>query len=227
MKWKFSSWNLFLFSLSKVCRKFSTDYFIVDSQPCRAHYFAKQSMVCYTYGISGSPYTIKQDSRKNLHGKDFLGKGATAQKPAPPKGGAEKRAWCYTVGYTLLISFSFAPHLIPKFFSALRTEKYSWKNFQRVSDFIFYAFFILFYSPFLFLRVHERQIISLSYMDISKTFCGGILQKFLPLTIIRKLQAVCRGISLKFYKKIAENFFPTTAYKKEVRYNSNFLFLFY
>ena len=186
MKWKFSSWNLFLFSLSKVCRKFSADYFIVDSQPCRAHYFAKQSMVYYTYGISGTPYTIKQDSRKNLHGKDFLGKGATAQKPAPPKGGAEKRAWCYAVGYTLLISLSFAPHLLPKFFSALRTEKHSWKIFQLVYDFIFYAFFILFYSPFLFLRVHERQIISLSYMDISKPFVG----------VFHK----------NFTKKIAENF---------------------
>lgn len=43
-------------------------------------------------------------------------------------------------------------------------------------------------------------------MDISKTFCGGVLQKFFtPLTIIGKLRAVCWGISQKFYKKFPLN----------------------
>ena len=50
-----------------------------------------------------------------MHSKDFLGKGATAQKPAPPKGDVDKRASCDAVGYTLLISLSFAPHLLSKF----------------------------------------------------------------------------------------------------------------
>ena len=118
----------------------------------------------------------------------------------------------------------FAP-LFPQSFSLRSALKNTLeKTFSTCIRLHFSASFFFFSSPFLFLRVHERQIISLSYMDISKTFCGGVLQKFLPLTIIRKLQAVCRGISLKFYKKIAENFFPTTAYKKEVRYYSNFLF---
>ena len=50
-----------------------------------------------------------------MRSKDFLGKGATAQKPAPPKGGADKRANCDAVGYTLLISLFFPPYLLPKF----------------------------------------------------------------------------------------------------------------
>ena len=77
------------------------------------------------------------------------------------------------------------------------------KTFSTCVRLHFSASFILFCSPFLFLRVHERQIISLSYMDISKTFCGGVLQKFLPLIIIGKLRAVCWGISRKFYKNFS------------------------
>ena len=75
------------------------------------------------------------------------------------------------------------------------------KTFSTCVRLHFSASFILFYSLFLLLRVHERQIISLSYMDISKPFCGGVSQKFLPLIIIGKLRAVCWGISRKFYKK--------------------------
>ena len=42
------------------------------------------------------------------------------------------------VGYTLLNTLSFAPHLLPKFFSPSCIEKHSWKkHFQLVSDFIF------------------------------------------------------------------------------------------
>ena len=89
---------------------------LVDLQPRRAHYFAKQSIVCYTYGISGTRYTIKQGSRKNLRSKDFLGKWATSQKPAPPKGGADKRANCDAVGYTLLNGCLFCSAFSSKFF---------------------------------------------------------------------------------------------------------------
>lgn len=122
----------------------------------------------------------------------------------------------------------FAP-LFPQNFSLRSALKNTLeKTFSTCIRLHFSASFILFSSPFLFLRVHERQIISLSYMDISKTFCGGVLQKFFtPLTIIGKLRAVCWGISRKFYKKNCREIFPTTAYKKEVRYYSNFLLLFW
>ena len=66
----------------------------------RAHELPFGSIMGHTYGISGTHYTIKQGFRKNLRSKDFLGKGATAQKSAPPKGGADKRASCDAVGYT-------------------------------------------------------------------------------------------------------------------------------
>ena len=60
-------------------------------------------------------YAKTKTPEKNLRSKDFLGKGATAQKPAPPKVGADKRANCDAVGYTLLISLFFPPYLLPKF----------------------------------------------------------------------------------------------------------------
>ena len=94
----------------------------------------------------------------------------------------------------------FAP-LFPQSFSLRSALKNTLeKTFSTCIRLHFSAFFILFYFQFLFLRVHERQIISLSYMDISKMFCGGVLQKFFtPLTIIGKLRAVCLGISQNFY----------------------------
>ena len=93
-------------------------------------------------------------------------------------------------------------------FSLRYTLKNALKNtFSTCIQLHFSASFILFYFQFLFLRVHERQIIFLPYMDICKPFCGGCFAKvFYPLTIIGKLRAVCWGISRKFYKKIAENF---------------------
>ena len=80
----------------------------------------------------------------------------------------------------------FAP-LFPQSFSLRSALKNTLeKTFSTCIRLHFSASFILFSSPFLFLRVHERQIISLSYMDISKPFVG----------VFHK----------NFTKKIAENF---------------------
>ena len=165
MKWWFSSWNLFLFSLSKVYRLISAYRFIsgitASQSPlfCEAKYsglhFAQYSKFCFAFAS-----------------KVFL----------------------YVLHWKILLK----------------------KTFSTCIRLHFSASFILFYSPFLFLRVHERQIISLPYMDVSR-FAGVFYKNFYSLTIIGKLRAVCWGISQKFYKKIAENFFSTTAYKKEVR----------
>lgn len=130
------------------------------------------------------------------------------------------------VGYTLLNSLNFAPHFPQSFSLRYALKNTLEKTFSTCVQLHFSASFILFYSQFLFLRFHEGQIISLSYMDISKPFCGGVSQKFYPLTIIGKLQAACRRTSRKFYKKNCRDFFPTTADKKEVRYNSNLLLRF-
>ena len=76
----------------------------------------------------------------------------------------------------------FAPHFPQSFLPLCYALKNTLeKTFSTCVRLHFSASFILFFSPFLFLRVHERQIISLSYMDSSKPFCGGVSQKFLPL----------------------------------------------
>ena len=118
----------------------------------------------------------------------------------------------------------FAPHF-PQSFLPLR---YALKNtlektFSTCIQLHFSASFILFFSPFLFLQVHERQIISLLILESFNLFAGVFCKNFYSLIIIGKLRDVCWGISRKFYKKIAGKIFPTTAYKKEARYKSNFL----
>ena len=128
---------------------------LVDSQPRRAHYFAKQSIV----------------------------------------------------GYTLLISLSFASHLLPKFFSTLCIKKHSWKNhFQLVSDFIFLPPSFYFFLRFCSYESTEDKLSLYLIWTFASRFAGVFRKSFYSLTIIGKLRAVCRGISRKFYKKIAENF---------------------
>ena len=148
----------------------------MDSQPRRAHYFAKQSIVCYT----------------------------------------------------LLISLLFCFRICFQSFSPLYALKHTLKKtFSTCIRLHFSVSFILFYSLFLFLRVHERQIISLSYMDICKPFCGGVPQKFLFPHYNWKVTSRLSGYFTKILQKNCREIFPTTANKKEVRYSSNFLFYFY
>ena len=132
------------------------------------------------------------------------------------------------VGYTLLISHLFYSVFSSKFFSTLCIKKHSWKShFQLVSDFIFCLLHFVLLSVFL-LRVHERQIISLLILESFNLFAGVFRKSFYSHTIIGKLRVVCWGISRKFYKKIAENFFSTIAYKKEVRlYQTSFFALYF
>lgn len=131
------------------------------------------------------------------------------------------------VGYTLLNSLNFAPHFPQSFSLRYALKNTLEKTFSTCVQLHFSASFILFYSQFLFLRFHERQIISLSYMDISKPFCGGVSQKFYPLTIIGKLQAACRRTSRKFYKKIAEIFSrqPQIKRKSDITQTSFYVFI--
>ena len=176
MKWWFSSWNLFLFSLSKVCRISSADCFISGFTASQSTLFCK------------AKYSV-------LH---------FAQQPS------------------VLLRICFQS------FSLRYTLKNALKNtFSTCIQLHFSASFILFYFQFLFLRVHERQIIFLPYMDICKPFCGGCFAKvFYPLTIIGKLRAVCWGISQKFYKKIAENFSRQPHTKRKSDINQTFLLHF-
>ena len=102
---------------------------LVDSQPRRAHYFAKQSIVCYT----------------------------------------------------LLNSLSFAPYLLPKFFSTFCIEKYSWKNifnlyptsFFCLLHFIFFAIFVL-TSPL------KTNYLSILYWKVLISLRGCFAKVFYP-----------------------------------------------
>ena len=92
-------------------------------------------------------------------------------------------------------------------FSLRYPSKVCKKTFLTCIRLHFSASFILFYSPFLLLRVHERQIISLSYMDICKPFCGGVSQKFLLLHYNWKVTSRLSGCFTKILQKNCREFF--------------------
>ena len=125
MKWWFSSWNLFLFSLSKVCRISSAYCFI-------SGFTASQSPL-----FCGAKYS-------GLHFAQYS---------------------------------KFCSAFASKVFSTLYTKKHSWKNLFNLYPTSFFCLLHFVLLSVFLLRVHERQIISLSYMDICKPFCGGIFAK--------------------------------------------------
>ena len=107
------------------------------------------------------------------------------------------------------------------------------KNFQLVSDFIFLHPSFYFFSPFLFLRVHERQIISLLILESFNLFAGVFCKSFLPPHYNWKVTSRLSGYFTKISQKNCREIFPTTACKKEVRlyqtsfYSLYFLIVFY
>ena len=58
-------------------------------------------------------------------------------------------------------------------------------------------------------------------------FAGVFCKSFLPPYYNWKVTSRLLGYFTKILQKNCREFFPTTAYKKEVRYNSNFLFYFH
>ena len=129
MKWWFSSWNLFLFSLSKVCRI--------------------SSAYCFISGFTASQSTLFCEAKYSvLH---------FAHKP---------------------------PVLLPVWFQSFLYVMH-WKTllkkpFSTCIRLHFSASFFFFSSPFLFLRVHERQIISLLILESFNLFAGVFRKSFLP-----------------------------------------------
>ena len=81
------------------------------------------------------------------------------------------------------------------------------KHFQLLSDFIFLPPSFYFFAVFVLISPQKDKSSPYLYWKVSISL-RGISQKFLPLTIIGKLQAVCRGVSQKFYKKNCRGFFP-------------------
>ena len=124
----------------------------MDSQPRRAHYFAKQSIVCYT----------------------------------------------------LLNSLSFAPHLLPKFFSTLCIKKHSWKNhFQLVSDFIFLPPSFSFLLRFCSYESTKDKLFLYHIWTLVRRFVGVFRKSFLLPHYNWKVTSRLLG----YFTKILQKFF--------------------
>lgn len=77
------------------------------------------------------------------------------------------------------------------------------KHFQLVSDFIFLPPSFCFTIRFCSYESTKDKLSLYLIWTLASRFVGVFRKSFLPLTIIGKLQAVCWGISRKFYKKFS------------------------
>ena len=78
MKWWFSSWNLLLFSLSKVCRISSADCFISGFTASQSPQLRLRSIVGYTF----RRHKLRFMSNAKLRTTTFLRYGSSSQKSA-------------------------------------------------------------------------------------------------------------------------------------------------
>ena len=148
----------------------------MDSQPRRAHYFAKQSIVCYTLLIS------------------IMFCSAFASK-----------VFLYDIHWKTLLK----------------------KHFQLVSDFISLPPSFCFTLRFCSYESTKDKLSLYHIWTLVRRFVGVFRKKFLPLHYNWKVTSRLLGYFTKILQKNCREFFSTTAYKKEVRYNSNFLLLFW
>ena len=106
-----------------------------------------------------------------------------------------------------VLHFAYKPSVLlrifPKFFSPLCIEKHSKKHFQLVSVFIYLPPSFYFFAVFVLMSPQKDNYLSLLILESFSLFAGVFRKSFLPLTIIGKLQAVCWGISRKFYKNFS------------------------
>ena len=176
MKWWFTSWNLFLFSLSKVCRISSADCLI-------------------------SGFTASQSPQLRLRS---------------------------IVGYTLLISILFFFAFASKVFLYVLHWKAFLKNIFNLCPTSFFCLlhFVL-HSVFCSYESTKDKLSLYHIWTVTSRFVGVFRKSFYSHTIIGKLRAVCRGISRKFYKKIAENFSrqPHTKRKSDIIQTSFSVFI--
>ena len=101
-------------------------------------------------------------------------------------------------------------------------------HFQLVSDFIFLPPSFCFTLRFCSYESTKDKLSLYLIWTFASRFAGVLRKSFYSLTIIGNLQAVCWGISRKFYKKNCREIFPTTVCKKEVRlYQTSFYALYF
>ena len=85
----------------------------------------------------------------------------------------------------------------------------------------------IFFSVFALTNPRKINYLSVIYGHLQAVLRGCFAKVFYPLTIIGKLQAVCWGISRKFYKKIAENFSRQLHIKRKSDITRTSFFRFY
>ena len=92
------------------------------------------------------------------------------------------------------------------------------KHFQLVSDFIFLSPSFCFTLCFCSCESTKDKLSLYHIWTFASRFAGVFRKSFYSLTTIGKLRAVCRGISRKFYKKIAEKFSRQQHIKRKFDY---------
>ena len=122
------------------------------------------------------------------------------------------------------MAICFAPLLLPKFFSTIYIEKTLLKiYFQLVSDFIFLPSSFCFTFSFCSYESTKDKLSLYHIWTFASRFAGVFCKSFLSPHYNWKVTSRLLGCSTKILQKNCREFFPTTAYKKEVRYKSNFL----
>ena len=122
------------------------------------------------------------------------------------------------------MAICFAPLLLPKFFSTIYIEKTLLKiYFQLVSDFIFLPSSFCFTFSFCSYESTKDKLSLYHIWTFASRFAGVFCKSFLPPYYNWKVTSRLLGCFTKILQKNCRRFFPTTAYKKEVRYKSNFL----
>ena len=132
------------------------------------------------------------------------------------------------VGYTLLISLLFYFAFASKVF----LYDIQWKtllkiHFQLVSNFIFLPPSFYFFLRFCSYESTKDKLFLYHIWTLVRRFVGVFRKSFLLPHYNWKVTSRLLGYFTKILQKNCREIFPTTAYKKEVRYNSNFLFRFY
>ena len=181
----------------------------------------------YTYGISGTHYTLKQGLPKKICvAKIFWEKEQPLKSPRRRKAVRIKGRVATQCATLCSMAICFAPLLLPKFFSTLCIKKHSWKKlFQLVSDFISLPPSFCFTLRFCSYESTKDKLSLYLIWTFASRFVRMFRKSFLFPHYNWKVTSRLLGYFTKILQKNCREFFPTTAYKKEVRYNSNFLFL--
>ena len=127
------------------------------------------------------------------------------------------------VGYTLLIIHLFCFQSFSLRYALKNTLK---KTFSTCVRLHFSASFIFFTLSFCSYESTKEKLFLYHIWTLVRRFVGVFRKSFLLPHYNWKVTSRLLGYFTKILQKNCREIFPTTAYKKEVRYYSNFLFSF-